>query len=525
MHTRRIIPAFGLITLLMACGQQGPGPSGGGNVTPMGAGGVSGAAFTTINPAQTLISPDTAHCLNGTGLVNCNIYPRKAYVWINGGPQQPGPSALSDGWYFFSVLEPSGQSDPNDGGKGNLSDTNPLGGSGSTGGGDAYTNRVFHVTGGDIDSYSGSHDQETTTNHGLIINAMPFDDTSNPGGVYIMALCKINPATYHPTANPARPNDCKYDAFKVRNGDPADVSWFVEGYKYYDGNTDGAFGNDEDGIPNWQIALNVNGTPVSPDLITNLSGYWVYATSPAAPVAATASVTVTERMPVSVPGVTWRQTGNRAYDASDNSNTTVTTTLTGDVISQYTVTVPLDQDASASNLDFGNVCDRHPGGRTMGFWSNKNGQALIGNADLAALATTYNLRKADGSDFDPGSKAAYRSWLLGADAANMAYMLSAQMSATYLNTRYGDTPGSTFTDPNFVVDGTRTVTQQIAYANALLANPIASGPFMGMHGGLTVASGALRAEQERVKNILDRVNNNGGFLQPTQATCPAPTFP
>ena len=159
---------------------------------------VAGAGFTTF--------VDATKCKDNPTGVNCNNYESKNDVWINGGPAG-GPAALTDGTYFFAVLEPGGQSNPNDGGKHVLSDTDPAGGSGTTGGGDSYTERIFTVSGGDIIAYGGSHAScqsntpgETCSpndapNRGLLINLMPYDDTSNRGGVYILAICKI-PAGY-----------------------------------------------------------------------------------------------------------------------------------------------------------------------------------------------------------------------------------------------------------------------------------------------------------------------------------------
>src|SRR5438093_1675555 len=91
---------------------------------------VTGAAFTTTNPAADNGATGTPTlCLNSNTAtsgpnyvqaINCNIYTSKSYVWLSGGP---GTSHLSDGTYFFSVLVPGGQPDPNDGGLKNLSDT------------------------------------------------------------------------------------------------------------------------------------------------------------------------------------------------------------------------------------------------------------------------------------------------------------------------------------------------------------------------------------------------------------------
>jgi len=168
------------------------------------------ATFTTIN----FDADGGNHCKNGqpdaTTVVNCNIYDGKQYVWLNGGPANAN---LAEGMYFFAVLVPGGQPDPNDGGAKNLSDTTlaPLAtGSAS---GDVRANRTFTVAAGGVITYTGSagstpHDFDVSTNQ---IRLMPYDDTTNNGGVYILAICEI--ASVDATVNP---RTCKYDAFKVQ---------------------------------------------------------------------------------------------------------------------------------------------------------------------------------------------------------------------------------------------------------------------------------------------------------------------
>jgi hypothetical protein len=176
---------------------------------------VSGAVFTTTNPAVDNPAGTTTLCLNGgpnvntVPAINCNIYTDKSFVWLSGGP---GPSALSDGTYFFAVLVPGGQPDPNDVGAKNLSDTTSapwpsflFNADGSAiPSGDAYTNRTFSISSGEI-SYGGTHAFSNNE-----IRLMPYDDTTNPGGVYILAVCSLAGGDY-----PVVPSNCKYDAFKV----------------------------------------------------------------------------------------------------------------------------------------------------------------------------------------------------------------------------------------------------------------------------------------------------------------------
>src|SRR5204862_2325846 len=50
------------------------------------------------------------------------------------------------------------------------------------------------------------------------------DDTSNPGGVYILAVCAV-PGTISGTNAPGvNPSDCKYDAFKVKESETETAS-------------------------------------------------------------------------------------------------------------------------------------------------------------------------------------------------------------------------------------------------------------------------------------------------------------
>ena len=74
-----------------------------------------GAGYTSVNEAI----DGTGHCANGNPNTNCNIYDSKEVVWLNGGPVS---NDLGDGTFFFAVLSPSQQSDPNDGAELNLSD-------------------------------------------------------------------------------------------------------------------------------------------------------------------------------------------------------------------------------------------------------------------------------------------------------------------------------------------------------------------------------------------------------------------
>ena len=151
------------------------------------------ATVPTTHAISTTTNPDvdgTGHCQNGNEAVNCNIYDSKNAVWLTGLPSHAG---LDSGSYFFAVLVPGGQADPNDGGANNLSDDY-----------DAYTNRTFSIDDAGVITSSGSHDFANNK-----IRLMPYADTTNPGGVYILAVCSLA------NGYGVDPSSCKYDAFKI----------------------------------------------------------------------------------------------------------------------------------------------------------------------------------------------------------------------------------------------------------------------------------------------------------------------
>jgi hypothetical protein len=189
---------------------------------------VTGAVNTTDDPnwsgpadnvGGVLLGAPTQACLNGgshtTPAVNCNIYLSKTDVFLSGSRSPATPGA---GTYFFAVLVPGGQPDPNDGGAKNLSDTvcDPYATCPPGGTGDAVTNREFSIdASGNISPLGGStHAFDATYQE---IQVAPYDDTTNPGGVYILATCKISDSgAWVSSVGTVDPSDCKYDAFKVK---------------------------------------------------------------------------------------------------------------------------------------------------------------------------------------------------------------------------------------------------------------------------------------------------------------------
>jgi hypothetical protein len=270
------------------------------------------AGYTSVD--TTIDGP--GHCANGNPNVNCNIYDAKESVWLNGGP-----AAFSgDGTYFFAVLDPSGQADPNDGSAALLSL-------------DAHTNRTFSVSGGVV-SYSGGHDFDTTSAAPDLgkIRLVNYADTSNPGGVYILAICSLA------NGYPVVPSDCKYDAFKIKAAGTVSTASDLTISKDANGSNKNTFG--------WTIGKSVDKTIVKQVGGTATFNYTVTVTKDGGTIT---DVKVSGTIAVFNPNV-------------DASNNTVGVDITGvtDVLSDSTVcsvTGGGAQTLSSFETDFAYSCD------------------------------------------------------------------------------------------------------------------------------------------------------------------------
>jgi hypothetical protein len=83
---------------------------------------------------------------------------------------------------------------------------------------DPWTNRIFHVHNGVIDSTPGTHLLKYDTQDGKWkLNIAPYSTTSNNGGVYQLAVCWLgndnDPASHYPITNTS--NCAKSDNFKT----------------------------------------------------------------------------------------------------------------------------------------------------------------------------------------------------------------------------------------------------------------------------------------------------------------------
>ncbi|MBI1756477.1 MAG: hypothetical protein HYR64_05160 [Fimbriimonas ginsengisoli] len=273
------------------------------------------------------------------------------------------------------------------------------------------------------------------------------------------------------------------------------------GEKFYDSNANGALDGGEPGIGCFKItiaATEPDGTVVNQTLYTNPDGTFCSQLFPDG-----TTYTVCEVKPDN----SWIQTAP--------ASVWYTGTL-GPGPQQSYDTTPLPD---VTNLNFGNLKLGAGGGLTLGFWSNKNGQAIMNAKPMSASLAILNalcLRNATGAHVTFSTYTAFRTWLLNATATNMAYMLSAQLAAMEMNVFVGGNVsgssvvyapgcGNTGLGNNFI-----TISDLMAAANvSLCAN------------GLTVAAGPIRTYQECLKNALDNANNNLNFVAApiTSVTC------
>lgn len=474
-----------LIFLLSGCGGIDSSTEEGSEIVSDSQAIVAGAGFTTFDATQ-------GGCLDSPNGINCNNYESKDDVYMSGGPVAGG---LSDGSYYFTVCEPGFQNGCFiEGAEGNLSDTTAGTTACDNGSGDDASNRTFTVGSHLVSSYTGTHGTGTSPNGQFIIQLMPYDDTCNEGGVYILAICAVG-AT--------RPNACKYDAFRIKTEEDPECAEFgvMAGKKYYDLNANGMFDSGEVGIAAWPIHFT---DQVEDTVLTDSNGDFS--------VSVIADDYTFNELIASHP---WFQTGNLV-------NQTVSTGGASAVLNEdKSYTVHIVDCSRVDGLLFGNLCVGAGGGHTLGFWSNKNGQSVMNDggtmATELALLGSLNLRNASGANFDPANYSQFRNWLLNATATNMAYMLSAQLAAMELNVEAGFVNGGGL----IYAPGTSSANVNgFAAVGAVMAEADAE---LGAHG-TAYSEDPWRAYQEALKNALDEANNNRTFVQPGPASCPAPVF-
>ena len=401
----------------------------------------------------------------GCSGVDLNIYDLKSDVYLDGGPSHPGAASLPPGNYYVRVTDPSGDCvlgtsvgliSPND-------------------------DKPFHVdANGSVACIQLcavlTHDSldPACAKNGTADVSCGYNTTPNPGGEYKVWVS--NDPNF-------ADNSTKTDNFKVRvpggGGNPGETATLCV-KKFYDANANGL---DDDGqsIDGWK--------------------YQVFADDNLFIAAETYHCSVVD------PGT------YHVIEGTPVENTWVHTTP-----SEVYLTLA---NGDTKTADFGNLCLGAGGGLTLGFWSNKNGQALETGADFTNL-TNLCLRNASGGNVDfngtlAQNKTALNSFLLNANATNMANMLSAQLAAMVLNVGHNKVSalalvhtggcGNTGFDGSYI-----TISDLIGAASVeLCAHPI------------TKSGSPDRAYQECLKNALDNANNNINFVQPTPCKFSFPT--
>jgi hypothetical protein len=391
--------------------------------------------------------------------VNLNIYGDKDDVYVDGGPAHPNAAGLPAGSYYAQVTAPDG-----------------------TVLGQSVTASVTVNSAGEFAQCYQLSAILFTASSGY--TAAGYDDTTNPGGEYKVWISTVSTFDNNVT---------KTDNFKVKEtpcpeedpecNPPGPPTATLNVAKFYDANANG-FNDDAQPIVGWKVNIH-DGidfdrfTPVT--MILDPDDY-----------------VVSEYHPIQA---NWFQTAGLLDGVAQNP------------INPVNVTLAADQNKTVT---FGNLCVGAGGGLTLGFWSNKNGaKALSANSNAVLNGVlALNLRKADGGLLGSVNLATFQSWLLSANATNMANMLSAQLAAMKANVLNGNVVGTSLiyapgtTSANSL--GFATVNAIVAEANAELF----------LHG-LTTSGGAqsaFRSYQEALKNALDKANNNLNFVQGTP--CP-----
>jgi hypothetical protein len=215
---------------------------------------------------------------------------------------------------------------------------------------------------------------------------LPFADTPNNGGEYKVWL--IRQATTTTIGSDGiilnfNNSNAKTDNFKVESDDPTCVPGEPEcpltvsigGTKFYDANANGTEQENEVGVEGVRIEVTLSSSPDPIIVETDVNGNWSLAN-----ITPGTTYSVRELLPcvddngdgTCDPGHYWVQT---APVADSNGFQGYTGTANTDV----------------SGLDFGNICfGPNTTGRTLGFWSNKNGQGIMREgANNFANSLTY----------------------------------------------------------------------------------------------------------------------------------------
>jgi len=398
--------------------------------------------------------------------VNGNIYDLKSDVYLNGGPDRPNSAGLlSNTSYYVQVTDPSGTTLLGSSLANTSVSTTPI-----------TTNSFGNVVG-------CSQLQSIVS---LANGMLGYADTPNNGGEYKVWI----------STDPTFANQyTKTDNFKVKGSiRPEDPTGKIDIIKFYDANANGYRDVGELDVIGWKVDLMDFSIQFTPAQYTGLS---------------------------IVNGQTY--TAREYQPVQPNWYATTPTPMSTTPVYLNQSTVELSTTTPYAKVEFGNVCTGAGGGFTLGYWSNKNGQAAMTKYGTLALFSGLQnlfLVNKDGTPFDPSQLDQFRTWLLGGTAVNMANMLSVQLAAMYLNVTTGSVTGDPMIYapgvPGANIAGFAPVSVVMTAANTSLSA-----------NSQTLAGNPQRATQEMIKNALDMANNNRTFvkLTPCEFTFTAPLAP
>jgi hypothetical protein len=362
------------------------------------------AAHAEANIAGNIFTTDEQ------GSVNINLYNNKGDVWVNGGPRKEGAAGLPDGDYYIQVTSPNGVLL---GSSIWMANPKPI----TVQGGEfVQPVRLIQVVG------RASH-----PNH----NA-GYDDSPNQGNVYKVWV----------SMNSGFPNnESKTDNFKVRKGPPPGPQTTITVHKFYDASKDGIWDNGEPGIAGWRIELQTQGGAFIEMLETDAGGkvQWI----------------------VPMDNTVYKVV--EIFPPEENENLPVWHASTDTC---FFVTA----DTSEINIEFGNYAltfTEHWGlGRTIGFWQNQNGEALLAQcSDWWLGLNGLGLVQPNGDSFiinaanHQDAHQQLADWLVGnAALGNKKFILSRHFAALWLNVHCGPMSAlaSVWVNPNVedLFDGT-----------------------------------------------------------------------
>jgi hypothetical protein len=257
----------------------------------------------------------------------------------------------------------------------------------------------------------------------------------------------------------------------------------ISGYKFHDSNVNGVWDGGELALDGWVICLNGS------DCVTTGAGDWplgYYEFVDLAPDTYTVCETLQPGWVPTMPSAGGYDCGGGTYG--------------------YELTIDTSAQVLTDN-NFGNFCLEATGGKGIGFWSNKNGQALLDSDDFSALNALKIVNEA-GSDVVFLSATQVKNYLTGSEgtrAKNMAHKLSGQLAAVQLSVLNAGVSADT-----------------LIYVAAVLPDPGAFGlsDVMSIGDIIAAANSALEADQitlggdpnrptqEALKNLLEAIASN-----------------